>query len=32
MNKRNVISFVIGSVMLFGTVFLISKAWKKGQK
>lgn len=32
MKGRVIIGYVVGSLMLFGTVFLISKAWKKGQK
>ena len=32
MKGNVIIGYVVGSLMLFGTVFLISKAWKKGQK
>jgi hypothetical protein len=30
-DNNNVINAVIGLAVLFGTVWLVSKAWKKGQ-
>jgi hypothetical protein len=32
MKKENIINTVVGVAVLFGTVWLISKAWKLGQK
>jgi len=32
MKKENIINLAVGAVVLFGTVYLISKAWKLGQK
>ena len=32
MSKNAIVGYVVGSLMLFGTVWLISKAWKKGQE
>ena len=32
MNKNVIVGYVVGSLMLFGTVYLISKAWRKGQE
>ena len=32
MKKDNIINIAVGAVVLFGTVYLISKAWKLGQK
>lgn len=31
MKKGIIVNYVVGSLMLFGTVFLVSRAWKKGQ-
>jgi len=31
MKKENIINTALGVVVLFGTVWLISRAWKKGQ-
>jgi hypothetical protein len=30
-DNNNVMNVVIGLAVLFGTVWLVSKAWKKGQ-
>ncbi len=30
--NQNIINGLIGVAVLFGTVWLVSKAWKKGQK
>jgi hypothetical protein len=32
MDKKTILNYVIGAAVLFGTVWLASKAWKKGQK
>jgi len=32
MESKKIISTVVGVAVLFGTVWLISKAWKSGQK
>jgi hypothetical protein len=32
MENKNLIGAVVGVAFLFGTVWLISKAWKKGQE
>ena len=32
MEKSNIMKTVVGVAVLFGTVWLISKAWKKGQQ
>jgi hypothetical protein len=32
MNKENIINIAVGLVVIFGTTYLISKAWKLGQK
>lgn len=32
MKTGNIINVVVGVLILFGTVWLISKAWKIGQK
>lgn len=31
-NKSNLINIAVGIAVLFGTVWLVSKAWKKGQE
>lgn len=31
-NKSNFINIAVGIAVLFGTVWLVSKAWKKGQE
>jgi hypothetical protein len=32
MESKKIISTVVGIAVLFGTVWLVSKAWKAGQK
>ena len=32
MNTKNLLSIAIGLGVVFGTAYLISKAWKAGQK
>jgi len=32
MKNQNIINLAIGLVVLFGTTYLISKAWKLGQR
>lgn len=32
MESKNILGTVVGIAVLFGTVFLISRAWKAGQK
>jgi hypothetical protein len=32
MKKENIINIAVGLVVIFGTTYLISKAWKLGQK
>lgn len=32
MTGKNLISIAVGAAVLFGTVWLASKAWKTGQK
>lgn len=31
-DSKNVVGIVVGLAVLFGTVWVISKAWKSGQK
>lgn len=31
MNTKTIVSYAIGAAVLFATVWLASKAWKKGQ-
>jgi hypothetical protein len=31
-NSKNVVGFVVGLAVLFGTVWVVSKAWRSGQK
>lgn len=32
MESKKIVSAVVGIAVLFGTVWLVSKAWKAGQK
>jgi hypothetical protein len=32
MESKNIVGTVVGIAVLFGTVWLISRAWKAGQK
>jgi len=32
MKKENIVSLAVGLVVIFGTTYLISRAWKIGQK
>lgn len=32
MKKDNIMNMVVGLVVIFGTTYLISRAWKLGQK
>jgi hypothetical protein len=32
MERKNIVGTVVGIAVLFGTVWLISRAWKAGQK
>jgi hypothetical protein len=32
MKKENIINMAVGLLVIFGTTYLISKAWKLGQK